>query len=83
MSNLQGLQSSALLTRDQAALALTKAGFPIKSKTLATLACRGGGPPFHHFGARVLYRWDEALAWANARLSSPVASTSERNSPVK
>ena len=50
-----------LLTRDQAAAALTAAGFPVKPKTLATKASRGGGPPFCRFGAKPLYRWSDCL----------------------
>ena len=68
---------NALLTRDAVAAALTEAGFPVKPKTLSTQATRGGGPPFRHFGSRVLYRWSDALAWAEARLSPPHHSTSE------
>jgi len=67
----------ALLTREATAAALTACGFPVKSKTLATKATRGGGPPFMSFGARVLYRWGDALAWAKGRLSEPRSSTSE------
>jgi hypothetical protein len=67
----------ALLTRDQVAAALTAAGFPVKPKTLSTKVSRGGGPPFRHFGVRALYRWGDALAWAEARLTSPICSTSE------
>jgi hypothetical protein len=67
----------ALLTREQVAVALTAAGFPIKPKTLATKACRGGSPPFRKFGARPLYRWGDALEWAKSRLSAPCRSTSE------
>jgi hypothetical protein len=67
----------ALLTRDQAAAALTAAGFPVRSKTLATKASRGGGPPYRLFGPRVLYRWGDALAWARSRCSEPRCSTSE------
>ena len=67
----------ALLTRDQTAAALTARGFPIKAKTLSTKASRGGGPPYHLFGPRVLYRWEDALKWAQARLSTPRRSTSE------
>ena len=66
-----------LLTRDQTAAALTAAGFPITPATLATKATRGGGPPFQRFGARPLYRWGNALQWAQSRLSKLVASTSE------
>ncbi len=57
--------------------ALTEHGFPVSAKTLATMATRGGGPPFHKFGRAVLYRWGDALAWAEARLSAPRRTTSE------
>jgi hypothetical protein len=67
----------ALLTREQLAAALTAAGFPIRPKTIATMASRGGGPPFRKWSNRALYRWDEALIWAEARLSRPVRNTSE------
>lgn len=70
-------RNDALLTREQVGVALRAAGFPVASKTLATMATRGGGPSYRRFGARVLYRWDETLAWAEARLSGPVHSTSE------
>jgi hypothetical protein len=71
--------AGSLLTRERTAAALTEAGFPIKSKTLATKATRGGGPPYRKFGLRVLYRWGDALAWAEARLSEAHSSTSERD----
>ena len=77
MSNQISLEPDALLTREQAAAALTDAGFPIKAKTLATKATRGGGPLFQRFGSRPLYRWGNALEWAQTRLSKPVANTSE------
>lgn len=67
----------ALLTRAQTGAALRAAGFPVADKTLATKASRGGGPPFRRFGARVLYRWGDALEWAQSRLSAPIGSTSE------
>ena len=67
----------AILTREATAAALTASGFPVKPKTLATKATRGGGPPFMSFGARVLYKWSDALAWANGQLSAPRLSTSE------
>jgi hypothetical protein len=69
----------ALLTRSRTAEALTEAGFPVKAKTLATKATRGGGPPFSKFGLRVLYRWRDALAWAQGRLSATYCSTSEKD----
>ena len=67
----------ALLTREQTGAALTAAGFPVKPKTLATLASRGGGPAYQLFSSRALYRWGTALSWAQARLSAPRRSTSE------
>jgi hypothetical protein len=67
----------ALLTRPRTAAALTESGFPTSAGTLATKATRGGGPPFSHFGPRVLYRWGDALAWAHARLTPAGCSTSE------
>jgi hypothetical protein len=67
----------ALLTRNATAVALRDRGYPVAAGTLATKAVRGGGPPYHRFGTRVLYRWGDALAWAESRLSKPMRSTSE------
>lgn len=69
--------SSVLLRRGACAVNLTRAGFPITPKTLASMATRGGGPPYHKFGRAVLYRWSDALAWAEARLSPARRSSSE------
>jgi len=55
------------LTRRDTAEALTRAGYPISPATLSTMATRGGGPAYIKFGGRVLYDWDVALAWAEAR----------------
>ena len=71
------LNPDTLLPRDQAAAALTDAGFPTQPATLATKATRGGGPPFQKYGSRVLYRWGSTLDWAQSRLSPPINSTSE------
>ena len=71
----------ALLTRDRVAEALTEAGFPTRHKTLATKASRGGGPPFRKFGPRAIYKWADALKWAQERLSEPRRSTSEGDVP--
>lgn len=68
---------NALLTRDATAIALTESGYPVSPKTLATRATRGGGPRFHRFGPRVLYRWRDVLDWAEGRLSPAMHSTSE------
>jgi hypothetical protein len=68
---------NTLLTRTQTGAALRDAGYPVADKSLATRASRGGGPPYRRFGARVLYRWGDALEWARSRLSPPLNSTSE------
>jgi hypothetical protein len=68
---------SALLSRERTAAALNEAGFPIKAKTLATKASRGGGPPFHRWGRTPLYPWGSSLAWAQDRLSKPRCNSAE------
>jgi hypothetical protein len=76
-----GLSAEALLNRADVAAALTAVGFKISPATLATKASRGGGPAFRVFGSRPLYRWGDALAWAQGRLTAPVRSTSEPAHP--
>jgi hypothetical protein len=66
-----------MLRRIPLAEALTAAGFPVTAATLATKASRGGGPPYRSFGRTPLYRWADALAWAEGRLSAPRCTTSE------
>lgn len=46
-------------------------------KTLAKLACLGGGPIFRRFGRIVLYEPAELDAWAHARITAPLSSTSD------
>ena len=65
----------ALLTRERTAEALTAAGYPVASKTLATKATRGGGPPYSLFSGRALYRWGDALNWARNLTTPPRRST--------
>ena len=67
----------ALLRRRATAEALIAAGFPVRPATLATMASRGGGPPYRVFGRIPLYRLADALAWAESRLSPPRRSSSE------
>ena len=69
--------ADALLTRDRTSAALIAAGYPVATKTLATKATRGGGPPYSLFSGRALYRWGDALAWARGRMTPPRHSTSE------
>jgi hypothetical protein len=65
------------LQRREAAEFLQGRGFPVSARTLEKLACAGGGPPIKKWGRRVLYEPAALLAWATARLSAPVSSTSE------
>ena len=65
------------LTRTQTASALTAAGYPTATATLATKACRGGGPLYRTYSGRALYRWTDALSWAESCTSAPRRSTSE------
>lgn len=67
----------SLLTRTQAAIALTTAGYPTAAATLATKASRGGGPRYRLFSGRALYCWGDLLSWATSNTSAPRRSTSE------
>jgi hypothetical protein len=71
----------ALLTRERTAEALTAAGYPVATKTLATKATRGGDPPYCLFSGRALYRWGDALEWARGLMTAPRRSTSEADAP--
>ncbi|HEX3666389.1 MAG TPA: hypothetical protein VHU23_14285 [Rhizomicrobium sp.] len=71
------LNPDTLLTRARSAEALTCAGYPTSKASLATLACRGGGPVYRLYSRTALYRWSDLLAWAEARCSAPRKSTSE------
>ena len=70
-------QPDDLLTRTLTAAALTSAGYPTAPATLATKACRGGGPLYRTYNGRALYRWADALSWAESHTSAPRHSTSE------
>jgi alkylation response protein AidB-like acyl-CoA dehydrogenase len=69
------------LGRAQAAAALTEAGFPVSAATLSTKATRGGGPAYRLFGQKSLYRWGDALAWAQSRCTRPHTAKAE-NQPA-
>jgi len=74
---MDALAAGTLLTRSRAAEELTRAGYPTSKSSLATLASRGGGPPYRLYSKIALYRWGDLLAWAEARCSEPRCSTSE------
>jgi hypothetical protein len=66
-----------LLTREAASAALTAIGLRVATKTLATKATRGGGPPYHLFSCRAVYRWGDLLDWAHSIMTAPKRSTSD------
>lgn len=68
--------SEKFLDRIAAAAFLTEQGFRTAPRTLAKLACIGGGPVFHRFGRAAVYQPTDLLAWAESRLSQPMTSTS-------
>jgi hypothetical protein len=68
----------ALLTRDQVAAALSAAGFPVKPKTLATKASRGGGPQYRLFGARVRAKPNTLAMYCWENLRKPSRSRRKR-----
>jgi hypothetical protein len=65
------------LGRKEAAQFLSERGYKTALATLAKLACIGGGPVFHSFGRKPLYREADLLAWARARTTGPRRSTSD------
>ena len=52
-------------------------GIPCSEKTLAKLACIGGGPVYRLFGRIPLYTSFDLDAYADSKLGKPVRSTSE------
>ena len=68
----------ALLSRREIAAALTEAGFPISPSTLATLACRGGGPAYVIYNNRAFYTYGVGLKWARSRMSEPHTTAAAR-----
>jgi hypothetical protein len=52
-------------------------GIPCSEKTLAKLACVGGGPLYHRFGRIPLYTTAYLDEYAESKVGGPVRSTSE------
>lgn len=66
------------LDRREAAAYLTGVrGLPISWRTLQKMATVGGGPTYRIFGIRAVYTQSDLDTWADAKLSSPRASTSD------
>ncbi|AQR63166.1 hypothetical protein BZG35_17065 [Brevundimonas sp. LM2] len=67
------------LTRAQASAFLEGRGIRMKPTTLARAYSTGsGGPPCRHIRNKPYYPLDLLAAWAEAQISAPVASSSER-----
>jgi hypothetical protein len=72
------MSSATYLRRRAAAEYLReKRGIPCSEKTLAKLACIGGGPLYRRFGRIPLYLIADLDTYAEAKLSKPIRSTSE------
>jgi hypothetical protein len=52
-------------------------GYPLAARTLAKLACIGGGPTFRRASRFPLYDKEDLDAWVRAKLTRPIRSTSE------
>jgi hypothetical protein len=81
--NIDNLTPETRLRRKAVAEASTAHGYPIKEKTLATMASRGGGPPYQLWGRIPIYMWGPYLDWAQGRLSEPRSSTSEGDAKTR
>ncbi len=78
MSDIQPkIDPDKLFRRRDAADALTAAGYPVNTTTLATMASRGTGPKFKLFGRTPLYRGADLMEWAERRTSPFGRSVSE------
>ena len=66
--------NARVLTRTEAAKVLTESGFPTSPDTLASLASRGGGPPFRKYGRLPLYTTKDLLDWAETRMGPKMRS---------
>lgn len=74
------MEEPLLSRREASAYLKNKYGAPaaITPATLAKMAVIGGGPVFHRIGRRVGYRPSDLDAWALARCSGPMRSTSSK-----
>lgn len=71
------MTATTYLRRDKAAAYLQARYGAYTTETLAKLACVGGGPRFRKLGPYPVYCPEDLDAWALARMSKPVQSTSE------
>lgn len=78
-SNPISMQRPRLRRSDVPNYLASKHGIDIAVSTLAKMATIGGGPAMQYSGRIPLYHIQDLDAWAEARLSKAVRSTSERD----
>ena len=66
----------AFLSRAEAAEYVQSHGLPLARGTLQKYATTGGGPRYHKFGQRCVYRREDLDAWMETKLGRPVTSSS-------
>ena len=66
------------LNREEAAQYVRDHGLPLSRNTLQKYATVGGGPRYHRFGHRAVYRREYLDEWIEEKLGEPAASTSAR-----
>lgn len=76
--DLSSLQRPRLRRADVPAYLASKHGIDVAVSTLAKMATVGGGPSMQYAGRIPLYHVSDLDAWAEARLTKSVRSTSER-----
>lgn len=65
-------------SRPEAARLLQAHGLRTTANSLATMATRGGGPPFYKVGKYAFYRQRDLQAWVSQRSTGLLDSTSTR-----
>jgi hypothetical protein len=58
-------------------------GFIFPKKQAATLASRGGGPPYSMVGGVAYYRWADFVEWVHSRTSKPRTTAVEAHVTAK
>jgi len=66
----------AFLSRAEAAEYVQSHGLPLARGTLQKYATTGGGPRYHKFGQRCVYRREDLDVWMETKLGRPVTSSS-------
>lgn len=64
-------------TREVSEFFAEKYGLRVTVPALDTLVTRGGGPTYRKWGKCRVYEESDLIAWAEARMSPPRASSSE------